>query len=168
MTTDFEEVRSAREKAEETYDAMVTKINRVQSQLANKAAQVQKLSPEDYRIWIADKKKELGDAQVELQEKKKARAEARRQFNGWQPPYEEEWLEWPDCGGYWWFHGYAVEGGAEVLDIHEFYEDEGSEYQFTSGDDEFTIKLRSMDWIGRWKFQEEPKTPELPEYGEQS
>ena len=146
--------RLKKDKAEKDYDACVTKLNRCQDQLSNKAAQAQKLPMDEYRKWLANKKLEQAQFQMELQVLKQKRAEARRQFNSWQPAHMEEWRAWPDCGGWWWN---CTDGNME---IHPFeYREHLDMFSFDTGDQRRDVELIDCPWAPCWKFQEEPEKP---------
>ena len=147
-------LRLKKDEAETSYDAAVTALNRCQAQLSSKAAQAQKLPPDEYRTWLDGKKSEQFELTVELQRRKKVRAEARRQFNSWQPEVKEEWIEWPDCEGWWWNNDNGI------MRIFYFSEsaDNGIDFDVFCGDG-LSDTLRAMTWSDYWKYQEEPETP---------
>lgn len=166
--TDHIQIRKTKEKVELEYDALITKQTRCQGQLSAKAAQVAKLSPEDYRKWITDKKAEMFDIQADIQSKKVDRAEARRLFNSWAPPVKEEWLSWPDDEGWWWFHGKVNSKGEDILAITEvIIADNGNviitdEHRYIETDPNNPMidpDYAEVTWDGLWKYQEEPELP---------
>jgi hypothetical protein len=157
--TDHVQVRKAKEKVEMEYDALITKQTRCQGQLSAKAAQAQKLPPGDYAKWLADKKAEMVGIQTEIQVKKAERAEARRLFNSWAPPFKEEWLSWPDDEGWWWFHGKVNSIGEAILAIHEIIIDEEGELIITTDDPAIDSEYADVQWDGMWKYQEAPELP---------
>lgn len=150
---DYAKIKAAKERAEQEYDALVTKLNRCQGQLGSKQVQAQKLSPPEYVEWFAAKKREHAEIVDHLHKKKAVRAEARRAFNGWQPQVREEWIEWPDEEGWWWNYADGE------MTMHHFVFMDG-EYIFSNTDKEAENKAQlGSPWSDCWKFQEEPEWP---------
>ena len=167
--TDHNQLRANQEKSEQEHDAAVTKLHRIQSQLSNKATQVKKLPPDEYRAWLVERKVDLGLAQDELQAKKIERAEARRKFNGWEPQVKETWLGIPDETGWWWcYDGIADELSMFVVSACECV---GCRCQSQEEAHLMVTDAEGVPWragelsehndlhLCVWKYQEEPDLP---------
>lgn len=147
--------QKAKERSELAYDALITRLNRAQAQLGAKADKSTKMSLLDYRKWFDEKKAEVIELQAQIPAAKAARSEARRQFNSWQPAHREEWIDWPDCEGFWWYY---TEDGDASLYISYVAEnpdaDKPGEKPFTPLHPEW----QSTSPDGKWRFQPEPET----------
>jgi hypothetical protein len=153
------DARVHKENVERDYDALITRLNRCQGQLANKAAQSQKLSLDDYRTWFDKKKQDLSDIQQAIQAKKGERSEARRKFNSWAPAHKEDWIRWPDCEGWWWFHGARDDAVLPELDVYFFCLNDNDKLVVTTGENDDEDLLTTNDLRGKFQFL---PTPDLP------
>ena len=153
MTDNPAALRIAQDKAEKDYDATVTKLTRCQGQLASKADKANKLSPEEFRDWKSGKLLELAEIQSDMKALKKRRAEARRQFNSWEPARKEAWIDFPDCEGWWWNYT------GNHFDIYCMCEDANGNLVISTGNNVADDYFQRLKHAPMWKFQEEPETP---------
>lgn len=158
------EVTQIKKRVEQEYDALITKLNRVQSQLSNKAAQSQRLSLPNYRKWLTKRNDERVNLIAEIQTKKAERADARRKFTACEQGELDEdgtddWIDWPDCEGWWWFYGSSDGGTRLTLAAYEFYFDANDKPVISTGNNRRDDALASLEWVGKWKFLPEPERP---------
>ncbi len=156
----YDRARTDKERIESDYDALITRLNQTQAALGNKAVRVNELSQAQYRLWLAKAKSAVQTVQAEIAVKKVERSEARRVFNGWEPAdnLPEEWVDQPDCDGWWWFFGMTYDtDDAEVETIQPFNIEIAADGDVVVDGSE---QRGSLDlYRGKWKFLPMPDLP---------